>query len=70
MGFMQSLSAWNQERKEKRLSQYEEQGLCPDCRGKGFHMLVQTETFYSPPYDCYGCNGSGSYTDWSANQLT
>jgi hypothetical protein len=65
MGLFSAISAWNTARYEKHVSNMAAQGLCPDCRGKGFNAYVPNEYYYSNVYDCPGCNGSGNFSDWS-----
>ncbi|WP_280769191.1 methionine aminopeptidase [Salipaludibacillus daqingensis] len=65
MRLFQAIAQWQEERQEKHLQNMKEQGLCPDCQGKGFNIPV-SEFYISPShYNCPGCNGSGSYQDWS-----
>ncbi|SER96389.1 hypothetical protein [Salipaludibacillus aurantiacus] len=67
MGLFQAISNWNANRQEKLLNQMKEQGMCPDCHGKGFNIPV-SEFYISPDYfECEGCDGSGSYNDWYNN---
>ncbi|RFU61818.1 methionine aminopeptidase [Peribacillus glennii] len=65
MGLFSAISAWNASRYAKHVSNMEEKGLCPDCRGKGFNAYAPNEYYYSHVYDCSGCNGSGSFSDWA-----
>lgn len=64
MGFLNILSEWLDARYEKNVAEMEAQGLCPDCRGKGFNTY-SNEYFYTTPYDCPSCHGSGLYHDWA-----
>jgi DnaJ-class molecular chaperone len=69
MGFINSITEWNKARREKHYSIMREKGHCPQCNGRGFHTYAGHEyAFYSSSLDCPGCEGSGSYTDWSALQ--
>lgn len=65
MGLFKAISDWNTARYDRHVSNMEEKGLCPDCRGKGFNAYAPNEYYYSNVYECSGCNGSGSFTDWA-----
>lgn len=63
MGLFQSFSKWQSGRKQRRISEMQAKNKCPDCGGKGFYMF-SNEYFMTTPYDCPGCNGSGTFSDW------
>ncbi|TLS36131.1 methionine aminopeptidase [Pseudalkalibacillus caeni] len=65
MGLLSSFSEWRNARYQKKLARMEEQGICPDCYGRGINVFAQNEFAYTNNYDCPGCNGSGSFDDWS-----
>ncbi|MBB6453350.1 DnaJ-class molecular chaperone [Salirhabdus euzebyi] len=69
MGFLSSVNEWRENRREKKLSEMESLGICPDCAGKGFHHITHSEMYYAAPFECQGCNGSGSYAEWSSNNM-
>jgi len=66
MGLFRSLSAWQSARREKYISTMQEQNKCPDCGGRGFIMPAAYE--YAYPFDCSGCNGTGSFQEWQLNR--
>lgn len=65
MGLLNTLAEWNNQRYEKKLARMEEQGLCPDCHGHGYHMFASEYLYMTSHQNCYGCNGTGSYEDWN-----
>jgi hypothetical protein len=68
MGLFHYLSDWKSNLYEKRISEAEGLGHCPECNGKGFHMPLATEYYMPEVYDCLDCNGTGSFSNWSTNQ--
>ncbi|RFU68930.1 methionine aminopeptidase [Peribacillus saganii] len=69
MGLFDAIKQWKAASAEKRMLRMEEQGLCPDCSGKGFYTFAPNEFNYNNIYECSGCEGSGMYADWvSTNQ--
>ncbi|MDT8859651.1 methionine aminopeptidase [Alkalihalobacillus sp. MEB130] len=64
MGIMQVFDDWIEKKREKRIAFAESQGTCPECQGRGFTMLGSEMYTLHSYYDCGGCNGSGSYSDW------
>ncbi|KHD85657.1 hypothetical protein [Heyndrickxia ginsengihumi] len=66
MGLFSAISQWKIDKQEKHVENMKTQNKCPDCYGRGFIMPVCYDYVY--PYDCTGCNGSGSYDDWVQNQ--
>jgi excinuclease UvrABC ATPase subunit len=64
MGFFGAISQWTETRKKKRIVNFEKQGTCPSCQGKGFNML-ESEIMMGAYYDCPGCSGSGLFSDWA-----
>ncbi|OIJ16800.1 hypothetical protein BKP37_04520 [Anaerobacillus alkalilacustris] len=52
--------------REKKLEKMRDQGICPECRGKGYHAPIGNAYVYMPSFDyrCYSCNGTGSFNDW------
>lgn len=65
MGLLDAYQNWKESRYENHVNNMKSQNKCPDCYGKGFHSFPVNEfVYYSNPYDCPGCNGSGLYSDW------
>jgi DnaJ-class molecular chaperone len=64
MGLFHYLSDWKNNLYEKRVAQAESMGNCPECNGKGFQMPILNEYYFSDVFDCSGCNGTGTYTQW------
>ncbi|PLR96799.1 methionine aminopeptidase [Bacillus sp. T33-2] len=65
MGLLNAFNEWKSARYENHISNMKAQNKCPDCRGRGFITYPASEyVFYSNPYNCSGCNGSGLYVDW------
>ncbi len=66
MGIINAFLNWKSAYYEKKVAKMKEQGLCPDCRGRGYHASVANAYIYMPSFDyrCYSCNGSGAFTDW------
>lgn len=64
MGFFQGFSQWNATKYEKKVSEMESQGMCPDCSGKGFNT-VANDYLYTTSYECHSCKGSGLFSVWS-----
>ncbi|WP_027725538.1 hypothetical protein [Tuberibacillus calidus] len=62
MGLFQAISNWQTERYQRHVSRMQALDKCPDCRGRGFINVLSFD--YAMPYECPGCNGSGSYSDW------
>lgn len=70
MGLFHAVSQWVETRNKKRIVNFELQGTCPACQGKGFNMLESEMLLTNSYYDCPGCNGSGSFSDWiETNQI-
>ncbi|GER67874.1 hypothetical protein BpJC7_20630 [Weizmannia acidilactici] len=67
MGLFSAISNRQSVRREKYLSAMREKTKCPDCGGRGFIMPAAFEYIY--PFDCSGCNGTGTLADWESNQL-
>jgi hypothetical protein len=65
MGLFSTISAWNTSRYVKHVSRMEDKGFCPDCSGRGFNGYAPNEFYYSNVFECSGCNGTGSFTDWA-----
>ncbi|MRG85673.1 methionine aminopeptidase [Salinibacillus xinjiangensis] len=70
MGLINAFSDWRENRKEKKRADMEAKGFCPDCGGRGFNVVAHSEAYYIPPMDCFGCDGSGLYSDWERNQFS
>ncbi|WP_026696045.1 hypothetical protein [Peribacillus kribbensis] len=68
MGLFSAISAWTTARQAKFLSSMEENGTCPDCRGRGFNPYGAHEFYYANMYECPGCNGTGLFSDWSESE--
>ncbi|MBM7643838.1 DnaJ-class molecular chaperone [Scopulibacillus daqui] len=66
MGLINAYSNWKTKRYEKHLTKMQSLGKCPDCNGRGYMTIFDYE--YAAPYNCYGCNGSGLYTDWEEKE--
>lgn len=64
MGLMNAISEWNSIRQERKIEMMREQGLCPECKGRGVHVPISDYQFSYMYYDCGGCEGSGKFTDW------
>ncbi|RXJ04214.1 methionine aminopeptidase [Anaerobacillus alkaliphilus] len=62
---------WHKANYDKKVEKMKEQGICPDCRGKGYHATVANAYIYMPSFDykCYNCNGTGSYSEWENPSL-
>lgn len=69
MGLFSAITEWNEARQQKRISEAESQGKCPNCKGSGlYYPYGLHEFYYSTLNECYGCNGSGLYSDWAEIQ--
>ncbi|MFZ3587809.1 methionine aminopeptidase [Bacillus sp. DJP31] len=69
MGLINSIVEWNTARQERHLSRMKESGHCPQCHGRGFHAYAGHEyTFHGSMLDCPGCEGTGSYEEWTSLQ--
>ncbi|GAE25950.1 hypothetical protein JCM9140_1973 [Halalkalibacter wakoensis JCM 9140] len=64
MGLLNVIGNWFDQRYEKRVEYSKEQGVCPECQGKGFSMHGSEMYMLNSYLDCGGCSGSGLYTDW------
>ncbi|WP_100407474.1 methionine aminopeptidase [Bacillus solitudinis] len=64
MGFFNAIRQWTETRKSKRIADFELEGTCPNCQGRGFNML-ESEIMMGSFNDCTGCRGSGSFSDWA-----
>lgn len=67
MGLLNSFQDWKASRYEKKISEMQSQGICPDCHGKGVNTFPLNDYYLANVYDCPGCNGSGSFSDWATN---
>jgi len=67
MGLFSYLSDWKASLYEKKIAEAQSLGHCPDCNGKGFMIPIVNEYSYPESFDCPGCLGTGSFTDWSTN---
>lgn len=67
MGILHSFSRWNENRYEQKVSDMQERGLCPECRGLGINTIGLNEYLNYAQYSCPGCDGTGQYSSW-ANQ--
>lgn len=66
MGLLHSIAEWNKGRQERHISRMKERGSCPQCYGRGFHTYAGHEFhLFSSALDCPGCEGSGSFSDWT-----
>lgn len=66
MNLFNTFLEWKDSRYQQHVSLMKEQNKCPECNGKGYFIVPTTEFVYSiPPYDCYPCNGTGTYTEWT-----
>ena len=69
MGWIDSISQWREELREKRLAKHRERNTCPDCGGRGYTSIAYSDVLiFSTPDDLYcpGCGGSGTYAAWEA----
>ncbi|OIJ15611.1 hypothetical protein BKP35_01055 [Anaerobacillus arseniciselenatis] len=66
MGIIKAFLDWQSANYEKKVAKMKEQGLCPDCRGRGHSATAANAYVYLPSYHyrCYSCNGSGAFSDW------
>lgn len=66
MGIFNALFESLANHREEKLAQMKDQGICPDCRGKGYHASVANAYIYMPSFDyqCHSCNGTGSFSEW------
>ncbi|MFN7250213.1 MAG: methionine aminopeptidase [Anaerobacillus sp.] len=66
MKILDTFFEWQKASYEKKIAKMKEQGLCPECRGKGYHASAANAYIYMPSFDykCYSCNGTGSFSDW------
>ena len=67
MGLFNYLSDWRTNLNEKRIAQAETLGHCPECKGRGFQIPTVNEYTYFESYECPGCNGKGSFSEWNMN---
>jgi len=67
MGLFNYLSDWTTNLNEKRIAQAETLGHCPECKGRGFQIPIVNEYTYFESYECPGCNGKGSFSEWNMN---
>ncbi len=65
LGLLNSISQWNNERNERKIEVMREQGLCPECRGRGVHVPMGYYDFSVSYYECASCEGSGKFSDWA-----
>lgn len=71
MGIFQTFYDWQAQMYQKKVEKMRDQGLCPDCRGRGYNPAAVNAYVYMPTYDytCAGCNGTGSFSDWNSREL-
>lgn len=65
MWLFNAISKWSSANYEKRITKMRSRGTCPDCRGRGFNPLAINEFLVTTDYYCYGCKGSGLFSDWA-----
>jgi DnaJ-class molecular chaperone len=66
MGLLNVYQEWKDSRYQKHVSNMREQDKCPDCYGRGYHIFPATEFVYNvTPYDCQGCDGTGTFEQWT-----
>ncbi|RSL30873.1 methionine aminopeptidase [Salibacterium salarium] len=63
MNLWQWWSDWRTSARNNKIEAMQQQGKCPDCRGRGI-QLVPNEYYYTDPLSCPGCEGSGLFSDW------
>ncbi|WP_138419515.1 methionine aminopeptidase [Aquibacillus sediminis] len=63
MGLFSAISEWSNGRYEKKVAKMRELGKCPDCNGHGIEVMPY-EHFFSSPYECPSCAGTGQFSDW------
>jgi DnaJ-class molecular chaperone len=69
MGLLNSFNEWRANRHEKHLTNMKDANKCPECYGRGFSIYPGNEyAYHSNLYDCPGCNGGGTYSDWEEYQ--
>lgn len=70
MGIFDAWKAWRQAQREKRVARAREKGICPDCHGHGYNIMMFNDAVYVEPDDLYcpSCNGSGSFAQWETTQ--
>jgi DnaJ-class molecular chaperone len=69
VGILNSYNEWKNSRYQRHVSLMEEQDKCPDCFGKGYYVFPVNEFVYNvTPMDCQGCNGTGTFTEWTNSQ--
>jgi len=66
MGLFNAISSWQADRYQKHVTKMQTLDKCPDCRGRGYINTISFD--YAMPYECPGCNGSGSFSDWHGTQ--
>ncbi|WP_096199829.1 methionine aminopeptidase [Bacillus sp. FJAT-45350] len=69
MGLLNAFLDWQSAKHEKKLEKMKEQNLCPVCNGRGYYLPEHNGYTYIPSFDyqCYGCDGNGSYTSWQSS---
>ncbi|MEW9667918.1 methionine aminopeptidase [Ammoniphilus sp. 3BR4] len=65
MGLFQLLSDWKEANYQKKVTEMQSQGKCPDCLGRGYNPVILSGYYYMSSLDCPGCNGSGLFSDWT-----
>ncbi|MBU8906501.1 methionine aminopeptidase [Desertibacillus haloalkaliphilus] len=69
MGLLNAFNQWREDRYQKRIAKAQASGKCPDCSGLGYDPMLISEYygyFSADELNCPGCNGTGSFTDWSS----
>lgn len=61
--FWKTFSDWRARKKQTLLDASKLENKCPECRGRGFHVMPG-DYLGALPVDCTGCNGSGTFSDW------
>jgi len=66
-----TVSRWLEERRVKRIERHRALGTCPECRGSGFFPAAVPEIGL-PVFQegCFGCDGTGRFSDWEDRRAT
>ncbi|MBU8905943.1 hypothetical protein [Desertibacillus haloalkaliphilus] len=69
MGLFKMIKRWQEAMYKRKLVKARAKGICPDCRGFGYDPLMLQDhfTLNAKDFDCVGCKGTGSYTEWAKN---